>query len=88
MRPSEYIREHGSEKSISGLHTILCAYEAENGDDIEQMKAITPKDKMSEATMKAINEYELEVRIGTEALRNWRDDLLIESKNISTLEQS
>lgn len=74
MKPSTYIQEYGSYKDIEGLQRVLFAYEQLNADDIEQLKAITPKEKMSQQTMQKINEYELEVRVGSEALNLWKED--------------
>ncbi len=74
MKPSEYIRFAGRMKDSEQLRRILFAYEQENADDVEQLKAITPKDKMSEETMRRINEYEIEIRIGNEALINWKEN--------------
>jgi len=72
MKPSEYVSTYGHIRHIAGLQQVLFEYEKENGDDIEQLKAITPPEMMSEQTMRRINEYELEVRIGNEAIQNWR----------------
>ncbi len=73
MNPSTYIRFAGRLKDVEQLRKIIFAYEQANGDDVEQLKAITPPDKMSEETMRRINEYEIEIRIGNEALINWKE---------------
>jgi len=74
MLPSEYIATHGKERNITGLQNVLLAYQAENADDIEQMKAITPRSKMSEQTMQSINAYEVQVQIANEAIQNWKEE--------------
>ena len=72
MKPSQYISIAGRLKDHEQLRKVLFAYEQENADDVEQLKAITPPDKMSEESMRRINEYELEIRIATETLLNWK----------------
>lgn len=75
MKPSEYLRHAGRLRDIEGLQKTLLAYVRLHGDDIEQLKAITPPDKMSEETMRRINEYETEVRIAQDALANWKEGI-------------
>ena len=75
MKPSEYIRYAGRLRDVEGLQKVLFAYEQANGDDIEQLEAITPKEDMSEETMRRINEYETEVRIAQDALANWKEGI-------------
>lgn len=68
MKPTEYLRLFSHQKNITELQNVLLNYIKENGDDIDQLKAIS-KDILS---MIRINEYELELRIAEMALEQWK----------------
>lgn len=78
MKPSDFVRIHGKEQSIPDLQKALLDFIAIHGDDIEQMKAILDREHPDPATMQRINEYDLEVRIGKEALEQWRNEMRAE----------
>jgi len=75
MRPSDYLHQFGHQKNIAGLQNILFDYLNENGDDVEQMKAIIDRKNPDQETLQQINEFELQVRIAEDAIKKWREEL-------------